>query len=81
MPKSPVVSGRDVLKVLSSLGYSVLRQRGSHVHLGKITQPGEHHITIPLHEEIARGTLNDIVSSVAQWNNIPKETVYDMLRK
>ncbi|MDO9539530.1 MAG: type II toxin-antitoxin system HicA family toxin [Methanocalculus sp.] len=44
MPKSPVVSGYDLLKILGSLGYTVLRQRGSHVQMAKSTGAGEHTI-------------------------------------
>lgn len=80
MPKSPVVSGFLLVKVLGSLGYTILRQRGSHVQLSKNTPSGEHRITIPLHDEIAKGTLNDIVTKVSQWNCITKEDLFYLLR-
>jgi len=80
LAKSPVVSGHDLLKVLGSLGYSILRQRGSHVQMAKKTGAGEHRITIPLHDEIAKGTLNDILEKVSQRNDISKETLLEMLR-
>ncbi|HOU80568.1 MAG TPA: type II toxin-antitoxin system HicA family toxin [Methanoregulaceae archaeon] len=57
LPGLPVVSGRDLIKVLSRLGYQVVRQRGSHARLKCTTSSGEHAITIPLHEEIAPDTL------------------------
>ncbi|PXF57351.1 MAG: hypothetical protein C4B58_10170 [Deltaproteobacteria bacterium] len=31
----PVVAGKDLIKCLLSLGYSVIRQKGSHVRLEK----------------------------------------------
>ena len=68
------------MKVLGSLGYTVLRQRGSHVQMSKNTAAGEHRITIPLHDEIAKGTLNDIVTKVSQCNCITKEDLLDLLR-
>ncbi|MDD4255213.1 MAG: type II toxin-antitoxin system HicA family toxin [Methanofollis sp.] len=68
------------MKALGSLGYTILRQRGSHVQLSKNTPAGEHRITIPLHDEIAKGTLNDIVTKVSQWNCITKEDFFDLLR-
>lgn len=80
MPKYPVVSGHDLLKVLSSLGYVTLRQRGSHVQIAKITGSGEHKVTVPLHDELACGTLNDILGKVSQWNGISKEDLLEMLR-
>lgn len=79
MPKLPVVSGRHLLKVLQKLGYRVIRQRGSHVRLICTTPSGEHAITVPLHEEIARGTLNDIISRVSLINGISKDEIIRML--
>ncbi|MGQ0535369.1 MAG: type II toxin-antitoxin system HicA family toxin [Methanobacteriota archaeon] len=75
-----MVSGRAVLKLLTGLGYEAVRQRGSHVRLSKRTPMGEHHVTVPLHDELARGTLNDILSSVALWNSISKEDLRERLR-
>ena len=78
MPKLPQVSGPKVIKLLEFLGYSVLRQRGSHVTLKKDFPIGEHTITVPMHKILAKGTLNDILNKVSLWNNISKE---ELLRK
>ena len=80
MPKLPQVSGSDVLKLLQSLGYEVVRQRGSHMRLRKATPLGEHTITVPAHRVLAKGTLSDILSKVSLWNNIPKEDLIKRLR-
>jgi len=80
LPKLPVVSGRDLIKFLKKLGYEVVRQRGSHVRLRKETENGVHNITIPYHDEIAKGTLNAILNDVSKWNNIPKEELIKKLR-
>jgi len=80
LPKFPVVSGFHLVKILNSLGYLVLRQRGSHIQMVKKTDAGEHRITIPLHDEIAKGTLHDIVTKVAEWNSVSKEDIIEMLR-
>jgi predicted RNA binding protein YcfA (HicA-like mRNA interferase family) len=58
MSRLPVLSGREVLKALSRLGYYVRSQGGSHVHLRHSTRPP---LTIPMHPEIARGTLRAII--------------------
>lgn len=79
--KLPVVSGRQLIKLLTKLGYEVVRHKGSHVRLKKVTELGEHNVTVPDHPEIAKGTLNDILSKVALWNGIPKEELIGMLRK
>jgi hypothetical protein len=39
---------------------------------------GEHHVTVPDHKELAKGTLNDILTRVSLWNNIPKD---ELLRR
>lgn len=80
MQKLPVVSGKQVIKLLSKLGYSVVHQKESHVRLEKKTLVGVHKITIPFHDEIAKGTLNDILSSVSLWNGLPKEKLLEMLK-
>lgn len=80
MSKLPVISGDKLIKLLMSLGYKIVRQKGSHVRLRKITEAGEHDITVPKHSEIAKGTLNDILSKISIWNNIPKEHLIDLLK-
>ena len=80
LPKLPVVGGRDLIKFLKKLGYEVVRQRGSHVRLRKETENGIHNITIPYHDEIAKGTLNAILNDVSKWNNIPKEELIKRLK-
>ena len=81
MPKLPIVSGDKLIKMLIKLGYEMTRQKGSHIRLRSITEIGEHNITAPRHEEIAKGTLNDILSKVSLWNNISKENLIELLRK
>jgi predicted RNA binding protein YcfA (HicA-like mRNA interferase family) len=80
MPKLSQVSGDDVIRLLTSLGYKVLRQRGSHVRLRKSTSLGEHNITVPIHKVLAKGTLSDILNRTSLWNNIPKEELLERLK-
>ena len=79
MQKLPIVSGEKLVKLLLNLGYEIVRQRGSHVRLRKQTEVGEHNITVPMHSEIAKGTLNDILSKVS--NNVPKGKLIEMVKK
>ncbi len=79
MPKPPQVSGEDVVRLLQALGYEVIRQRGSHVRLRKITLLGEHNITVPAHKVLAKGTLSDILNKVSLRNNIGKEELIKKL--
>ncbi len=70
------VSGAALIRALRRLGYSVTRQRGSHVRV-TTTQGGEHHETIPLHDPIKPGLLSGILKSIAQHHRL---TVEDLLR-
>lgn len=79
MPRLPQVSGRALVKLLHSLGYETVRQKGSHVHLRKTTTLGEHNLTVPDHKSLAKGTLNDILTRVSLWNGIPKEELLKRL--
>ena len=80
MPKLPQVSGEEIIKLLQNLGYEVIRRRGSHVRLRKTAYLGEHNITVPDHEVLAKGTLSDILSKVSLWNSIAKEELIERLR-
>jgi len=33
MPKLPIVSGKETVKALSKIGFSVIKQEGSHIKL------------------------------------------------
>lgn len=81
MQKRPVVSGERLLKVLVRLGYEVIRQRGSHVRLRKLTVAGDHNITVPMHDELAKGTLNDILTQVSIWNGISEDDLIEMIKQ
>ncbi len=80
MPRRlPVISGKKLISFLNEMGYQVVRQRGSHVRLEKSTEAGVHKITIPNHDPIAKGTLNDILTKVSVWNQMPKAKLIDRL--
>ena len=60
MPKLPVISGKELIKALSKLGYLVDHQTGSHIILRHKEQP-HRRLTIPNHREISKGTLRAII--------------------
>ena len=62
MPKTPRISGTDAIKALERLGFRQSRQRGSHVVLRKATDDGAIGCVVPLHRELATGTLNGILA-------------------
>ncbi len=59
--KLPRVSGGEVIKILATVGFIPARQRGSHVILKKETEAGTKTTVVPLHREIDRGTLLEII--------------------
>lgn len=61
MPKLPRLSGKDVIKALSKVGFEGIRQKGSHIIMIKITNEGKKALVVPLHKEIDKGTLMEII--------------------
>ena len=57
MPKLPVISGIEAIKALERLGFSVVRQSGSHIVLRK----GSCGCVVPNHQEMKIGTLNGVL--------------------
>lgn len=61
MPELPILSGNEAIQALQKLGFVRVRQRGSHVVLKKQTAAGEIGCVVPLHKELAVGTLRGIL--------------------
>lgn len=61
MQKLPRLSGKDVIKALSQIGFLAVRQKGSHVILKRQTVEGTRTTVVPLHKEVDRGTLLEII--------------------
>jgi predicted RNA binding protein YcfA (HicA-like mRNA interferase family) len=59
--KLPVLSGREVVKVLSRLGFAVADREGSHVIMFGERDGVKRKPVIPLHHELAKGTLLSIL--------------------
>ncbi|MBI2459646.1 MAG: type II toxin-antitoxin system HicA family toxin [Parcubacteria group bacterium] len=60
MPK--ILSGKQVIKILCrEFGFYFVSQKGSHVKLKKTEKAREIITIIPLHKELARGTLKGIL--------------------
>lgn len=57
-PRLKTLGGADVVAALRRFGFEVVSTRGSHAKLRRIGPGGQREtITIPLHKELARGTL------------------------
>ncbi len=55
--KLPRISGKEAIKTFQSMGFNTVRQKGSHVVLRK----GDFGCVIPLHKELAIGTLKSAI--------------------
>lgn len=56
------VSGKNVIKILCrSFGFSFISQKGSHAKLRKIIAGRVITTIVPLHKELARGTLRGVL--------------------
>ncbi|MHA1337706.1 MAG: type II toxin-antitoxin system HicA family toxin [Promethearchaeota archaeon] len=65
------VSGEKLSKLLKKFGFRITRQTGSHMRLTSNIN-GIFHITIPKHKNLKIGTLNNILSDIADYLNINK---------
>lgn len=61
MPKLPKLSGGKTIKVLKKFGFIFSRQKGSHVIFKKKVESGEMGCVVPMHKELADGTLKGIL--------------------
>lgn len=54
----PVVSGTDTIRALERIGFELRSQRGSHA---KLRRADGRTVIVPLHRELAIGTLRSIL--------------------
>lgn len=60
MPQLPVVSGKDLIKLLQTLGFVVIRINGSH---HRLKHPDGRVTTVPVHknQDLPKGLLRKII--------------------
>jgi len=62
------LSARDVLRALGSFGFQVVSIRGSHAKLRRVLTTGDRQtLTIPLHKNLAPGTLHAIFRQASRY--------------
>lgn len=59
MSKLPIVSGKECIKALETIGFVMFRQRGSHITM--VRENPQCQVTIPNHKTVAKGTLKAII--------------------
>lgn len=60
-PSLPVVSGRDAVRALVKAGFAEISQKGSH---RKLRNEAGRTVIVPMHRELAPGTLRSILRQV-----------------
>jgi len=68
------INGEELARLLKKYGYEVTRQKGSHIRLTAVLRE-EHHITIPRHRALKIGTLNSILSDIAEHLRMDKQAL------
>ena len=73
MSKLPIISGRNLIKILNKIGYREVRQRGSHIRLACHTRKS---VTVPDYRTIDRSLLikilRDAELSVEEFINLTR---------
>ena len=75
MPKLPILSAKDVIKILTKAGFNYSRQRGSHVVMVKFVNDKKIIVVVPNHKELDPGTLLSIIGQ----SNMTKEDFFSLL--
>ena len=71
------LSGAELARARSKVGYKVTRQSGSHIRL-TTDIPSQHHVTVPAHDTLRVGTLSAILGDVAAHLKLDRE---ELLRR
>lgn len=72
MPKVPLLKPKEVIRVFKKFGWVVARSSGSHIILTK--EGNISTLSIPNHNEIARGTLRALIDK-------PGLTIEDFIKE
>lgn len=59
MSKLPIISGKDCVKVLEKIGFTIKRQEGSHIVMRRDNPFNQ--LVVPNHKTLDRGTLRAII--------------------
>ncbi|MBN1119546.1 MAG: type II toxin-antitoxin system HicA family toxin [Anaerolineae bacterium] len=77
MSKLPAVSPDDCIKVLQKAGFTISRQRGSHVQMRRDVPPPARTVPVPTGKKtLPRGTL----SAILRQADLTREEFLDLLK-
>lgn len=78
MSKLPQVSGKETIRTLQKIGFTIVHQRGSHVKLSRIIDNQKQTIIVPLAKVLKKGTLrNGILNAI----NLSVDDFVKLLKK
>jgi len=72
------ITGLELARRLTIMGYTISRQSGSHIRL-TTQQNGEHHVTIPQHDPLKVGTFSAVLNDVAKHFSMSREDLIKRL--
>ena len=68
MPKLRILSGKEVVDILGTLGFLVAGQKGSHMKLKRTHSNGTKQVLIiPNHQELDKGTLKAVYNQALKY--------------
>ena len=67
MPKLRVLSGKDVVKILSLSGFLIYSQKGSHVKMKRETNNETQILVIPNHGKLKKGMLKALFNQASKY--------------
>ena len=67
-PRLRRLGGRELVRILVSLGFEVASTRGSHLKLVRLGGKGERQVlTIPMHRDLAPGTVRAVFRQAGKY--------------
>lgn len=77
MPKLPILSGQELVKILSRAGFEIKGQKGSHVKMKRQLADRVIVTTVPLHRALDTGTLLGILKQA----EITRDQLFELMQK
>ena len=59
--KLPVLSGKEMVKILGKFGFTVLDQKGSHLIMFRERNGEKRKPVVPIHQDLKKGTILSIL--------------------
>lgn len=79
MPKLCSFTNHQLIKLILSLGFQKISQKGSHIKFLRFHNLEKQILIIPNHKQIAKGTVKEIFNQLCTF--FPKESIYHLFHK